>query len=214
MNKERLGSLISVVGLDGCGKSTTINNIRKVLISNGYETAVTKANTDDNKEKYGRYLEGADDIETLLTFLLMQRQQYRETVARLAIGSIVIADRWDESFNAYHSNYGILSKDESLRDKLHDLAFGDVTPDKTIYLRMTPEQSAKRMARRGELDYFDKKSLEYNDKIAAFYDHELATRSEWMEVDATMPEEEVARVAIGGIMDAITRDSSEGSDEQ
>ena len=160
--------LISITGLDGCGKGTQISLLKKYLEKKNIPVFYSKAYTEDIKETFSPYLEHWGPVAIMLFFQALHTQQYSEAVRAIKEGKIVIADRWDESYIVYHSQYGILAKDETLRKQLLQLAFKDVKPNITFCIDIPAEMAQRRTEVRGQ-DFFDKRSLSYHRKMRSGY---------------------------------------------
>lgn len=188
-------NLYAFAGVDGSGKSTLINNVRNELENEGCDVFVSKANTEEIKDLFGDFVESADDIETLFYFQILHRRQYKIAMSKLASGFVVLADRWDESYDAYHSNYGVLSNKDELRNELNDMAFGNVHPDRTFYVDTPIEVANSRISRRGA-DFFDRKALNYNKTIANYYDNVASNNESWVRLNGCESPENIALRAL------------------
>lgn len=173
--------LICITGIDGCGKGTQIWLLKKALESRGLNIFVSKAYGDSEKESFAHFFHFWDNLAITLIFQGLHRQQYIDAKKAQEDGKIVIADRWDESYLAYHKQFGIFSKRKQLRDELHDLAFEGVKPNLTILIDTTVEEADARMIARGK-DFFDSKDVEYHSRMRAAY-LEMAKDSGWVIVD-------------------------------
>lgn len=189
--------LISITGLDGCGKGTQIALLKKHLEKKGKVVFYSKAYTDDIKAIFSPYLEYWSPIARMFFFQALYAQQCIESVRALKEGKIVIADRWDESYIAYHSQYGILAKNKKLRNQLHQLAFRGIKPDLTFFLDIPPEMVFERTKLRGQ-DFFDKGSLEYHRKMREGY-LKLAKERNWIIIDGTQTVETIHKIIVAEV---------------
>lgn len=184
--------LICVTGLDGCGKGTQISFLKKYLEKKGKMVFYSKAYTNDIKETFSLYLEYWEPIARMFFFQSLFVQQRKEVMEALKQEQIVIADRWDESYIAYHSQYGELAEDNGLREQLHQLAFKGLLPDITFFIDIPAEMVRQRTELRGQ-DFFDKGSLEYHSKMREGY-LKLAKERSWITIDGTRTVRAVHRI--------------------
>ncbi|MBN2857801.1 MAG: dTMP kinase [Candidatus Delongbacteria bacterium] len=149
--------IISFEGLDGCGKSTQISMLKKLLDGSGYRTEVLREpGGDPICEKIREILLDKKNLNMcntteLLLYIASRAQLVKSGIAPLIEqGVIVILDRFLDSTTAYQG-YG--RKLDLLTVKmLNELATdsGRFVPDLTFFLDMDPEISMKRMHSRGE----------------------------------------------------------------
>lgn len=172
---------IAFSGLDGCGKGSQIEFLSRYLESKGQSVYISKAYGQPEKELFSQYVETMDQVSLLFLFQALHSEQYIRTKKALDDGKVVLADRWDDSYLAYHSRFGVLSDDESLRNRLNQLAFNDLKPDFTVYLKVSVEVSMKRTLARGA-DFFDKKGFEYHSAMKEQYE-KLLLQENWVSVD-------------------------------
>ena len=185
-------NLYAFAGIDGAGKTTLINGLSSELRIKGHEVFVSKAYTQEHKDAFQSFLETADDVEIMFMFQAFQRRQRNEALAKLAIGNIVLADRWSESYEAYHSQNGKLSRDDELRRVIDHLAYEDLTPSKTFYLRTKASIAMRRTHERGA-DFFDAKAISYHQKQAHFYDERAERDESWVTLDGHQSPEELVQ---------------------
>ncbi|MDP3093309.1 MAG: dTMP kinase [bacterium] len=173
--------LICITGIDGCGKGTQIYLLREVLERKGLRIFISKAYDEAEKEGLSHFFLYWDDVAITLAFQALHRQQFVKATEALGAGQIVLADRWDESYLAYHSQFGLLSQDEGLRRRLNKIAFEGKKPDLTFLLKISPERAGLRTEARGR-DFFDGKDLEYHARMAEAYET-LACAEGWVILD-------------------------------
>ena len=144
--------LIAFSGIDGGGKTTQVEILRQVLIDSGYEVVVTKAYNEEMKEKFKYYVENWADEARMFLFQAFHARQFDETCDALKKGAIVLADRWDESFIAYHSNFGPLADKSDFRLKLNTEAFHGLLPDVGFFFDVPVEIARQRRESRGKIE--------------------------------------------------------------
>jgi len=156
--------LFTITGIDGSGKSTQIYLLKKFLEIKGYSVSVSKAYGNAEKEGLAHFFQYWDDLTVTFIFQGLHRQQYVETKKRLNDGQIVLADRWDETYLAYHTKFGFLSENHKTMYRLNKLAFEGLVPDITFFIDTPIEEARRRLEARG-MDFFDKKSAEHHLKM-------------------------------------------------
>lgn len=144
-----LGRFITFEGGDGSGKSTQIRLLQKYLQSQGIETVLTREPGGSvGGEDIRKLLVTGDpdrwDEQTEALLFYAARRNHIETLIKpaLAEGKWVLSDRFFDSSIAYQS-YG-RGLDLTYLLKIHQLAIGDFTPDKTFILDIDPEIGLKR----------------------------------------------------------------------
>jgi dTMP kinase len=128
--------LVTITGIDGCGKGTQLQHLAAFLQGQGRSVFVSKAYGDAEKELFALFIERATDEAVMFLFQAMHAEQRAKAARAQERGEIVLADRWDESYEAYHSQYGVLSHDTELRQRLNEVAFRGWRADTTILLRV------------------------------------------------------------------------------
>ncbi len=156
--------LFAITGIDGSGKSTQIYLLKKFLERKGHAVSISKAYGNAEKESLAHFFQYWDDLTITLIFQGLHRQQYVEAKKSLSKGKIVIADRWDETYLAYHTEFGFLSENHEIMYRLNKLAFEELIPDITFFIDTPIEAAQRRLKARG-MDFFDKKSAEHHLKM-------------------------------------------------
>ncbi len=146
---SRRGKFITFEGLDGTGKSTQIRKLAGALRSAGHEVIETREpGGTEAGEKIRRLLldsatEGLSSLAEMALMFAARAQHIAEVIEpALAIGQIVLCDRFTDSTEAYQGNGRRLGSDVVL--KLHRLLCGDIQPDLTILLDSEPGLSLGR----------------------------------------------------------------------
>lgn len=160
--------IICITGIDGCGKGTQKELLATRLQNAGKTVFLSKAYGDAEKECFSAFMEYWSQESILFAFQALHVEQRVRAKRAEARGEIVIADRWDESYVAYHTAYGILENDPTLRDRLNEIAFAGIVPDHTFFLDVSVEEAEKRLVTRG-MDFFDKRGVEYHNTMRSQY---------------------------------------------
>ena len=167
------GTLITLEGGEGAGKSTLCSALRERLEREGYRPIATQepAGTELGRhvkaffEEQAR-LGGIDPAAELFLFEAARAQHVREVIRpALSGGHIVLCDRFTDSTVAYQGYGRGLSLDQI--EVCNQLATGGLTPDLTLLLDLPPEGGlarARREAGRKD-DSIGGESLEFHRRV-------------------------------------------------
>jgi len=171
---KKPGLFITFEGLDGCGKSTQARLLARALRQMGYAVLLTR---EPGGTKLGNRLRRfllhpeskvCPEAELLL-YLADRAQHVQEVIApALAKGKVVISERFADSTIAYQgAGRGIPHK--QIRE-LNKFAVGEVTPNITILLDISPAAARKRMAKDAEpADRFERLAQSFHQRLAKEY---------------------------------------------
>ncbi|MEK7608041.1 MAG: dTMP kinase [Patescibacteria group bacterium] len=168
-------------GIDGCGKGTQKEFLADYYRGLGNRVFLSKAYGDAEKECFSAFIERWSQEAILFLFQALHTEQRKKAEQALQRGEIVIADRWDESYLAYHEAFGILSMYPALRARLNEIAFASMAPDVTFLIDLSEESARKRLQSRG-MDFFDRLSADYHRTMRRKY-LELAKERNWIVID-------------------------------
>ncbi|MGB0635420.1 MAG: dTMP kinase [Paracoccaceae bacterium] len=164
------GLFITLEGIDGSGKSTQANALKKTLNKNGNIAILTREPGGSVGAELIRKLlvEGDPDRwspETeMLLFTAARRDHFEKTIRpALEKGKIVISDRFADSTRVYQgATRGDL---RALVDQLHQLMIG-YEPDLTLIIDVDPQESlARGLARGSGEDRFEDFGLDFQKKL-------------------------------------------------
>jgi len=167
-----IGKLITFEGIDGCGKTTQIKKLEEYLIFKGYNilllrepggTLVGEKIRDILLNKKNNI---ADITEAFLYASSRAQLVDERILPELSAGKIVIMDRFVDSsyvYQGYARGLGI----ETVK-AINDIATKKLIPDKTIYIDITPEESAKRITKR-ETDRLENEGIVFQRKVYEGY---------------------------------------------
>ncbi|MEM4133997.1 MAG: dTMP kinase [Candidatus Micrarchaeia archaeon] len=165
------GKFIVLEGIDGCGKSTQIENIANYLFSKDKSNHILITREPTMISSYGKkvrdLLKKQKNIEknaALFTRLYVNDRKFhikKMIIPAMKQGCIVISDRYKYSTFAYQLSQG--DKLENLI-KLHK---GLLVPDLVLILDISEEESIKRTSDQKEKELFEKK--EFLRKVKANY---------------------------------------------
>lgn len=177
--------LIVVDGVDGCGKTISIEYLKEYLISKGQNVHLTKAIGSDKNGLAMRQLllENKFDVQDIddLLVLACHINSLKEVNEYLSLGYTVIHDRYLASYWAYNFQVPFNEVGKENRNKVLNLFNLYLTdrniigkePDLSLYIDISAEKAKERMLQRNKpLTYTDNGSLEYfQNLIAAFKDY-------------------------------------------
>ena len=202
----RRGLLISIEGIDGCGKSTQAARLCEQLVARGLPVGRAQAPGVVLREPGGTpageqirkvLLHDTDQLSPWTEALLYAAAR-AELVARvvrpaLAAGRVIVLDRYLDSSLAYQGHARGLGMDAVLA--VNAAAVGDALPDLTVVLDVAPAAAAGRAT--GAPDRIEREGLDFQRAVADGF-AAVAARfpSRVVAVDGDRPVDDVA-AAIG-----------------
>lgn len=165
------GLFITFEGIDGCGKTTQLENVRKLLEENGIECVTTR---EPGALKLGSQIREillhydgvvADNCEMFL--FLADRSQHVETFIKpmLEEGKVVLCDRHTDSTIAYQG-YGRGGDVEKLTE-LNKIATNGLVPDLTFLFDVSVETGHDRAGK--DLDRLELAGKEFFERTRQGY---------------------------------------------
>ncbi|MGB5326053.1 MAG: dTMP kinase [Pseudomonadales bacterium] len=202
------GKFITVEGLEGAGKSTNLAFLCSRLAHFAVRHVVTR-------EPGGTPL--AEEIRRLLLLpreekmaplcelllLFAARAQHIDQVIEpaLARGDWVVSDRFTDATFAYQGAGRSLGTDRV--NDLEALVQGTLRPDLTIFLDVPLQVGLARVARRGELDRFEREKTEFFERVRGAYLQRIAAEPQrFVHIDASRDLSAV-QADIGEALDAL-----------
>lgn len=187
--------LISFEGIDGCGKSTQIELLKNYL--NGKDRTVhifrEPGGTELSEKIRSLLLHDSDEMDPVTEMLLFsaaRSQLISEKVKPLlSKGEVVILDRFYDSTTAYQG-YGRKSVPIETIHKLNRIASHNTAPDITFYLKISPDDAAKRTANQNK-DRMEKAGKQFFDDVATGYDQLSQTENRFVTLDATQEADKI-----------------------
>ena len=200
------GRFVVLEGIDGCGKSTQIEALRRWLptsglLATGAELLVTREPGGTALGAALRQLllhppgEAAPEPMAELLLYAADRAQHVEQCIRpaLAAGHWVLSDRYSGSTAAYQG-YG-RGLDLARIAQLELLATGGLAPDLTLWLELPLAESLRRRGER-TADRIEASGEAFLQRVIDGF-AALAAGRGWRRVDATGPPEQVAADCCG-----------------
>ena len=202
------GRLITVEGLDGSGKSTLVEGLAEALREGGRPVAVLREPGGVRIAELIRTLVKDPELHIgaraeALLYAASRAQLVEERIEpALASGTWVLLDRFVDSSLAYQGAGRELGVEAVA--ELNAFATGGLAPDRTLLLRIGPEERHRRLAARGEpTDRLEREPDAFFATIAAAYEALAAAEPERFAVlDGTLSPESVLVAAI----DALPRE--------
>ena len=166
------GTLITLEGVEGSGKSTQCARLAESLRARGLDVVLTREPDGTRMGAAIRRLfetDGPPPGPLTQVFLFMAaRHQHLVEVIRpaLARGALVISDRYMDATLAYQG-FGQGVALETIRD-LNAMATGGLVPDLTLVLDLAPAVGMTRIKGR-RLDAFEKMDLGFHHRVREGY---------------------------------------------
>ncbi len=204
MNKK--GLFISFEGGEACGKSTQIKLLKEYVstLKNKEDFVFVRepGGTPLTEEIRRLLLNYEIDKPLPMTELLLfcaARVEDVEKIIKPALekGKIVIADRFYDSTIAYQGMARNIMNVEQIL-KLTKTIIGDIKPDLTFYLKLSPEEAFKRKSKINEgLDRIEKEGLLFHKQVEKGYDYISNLEKErFVIIDANKTPDEISNEII------------------
>ena len=200
------GCLIAFEGVEGSGKSTQLELLRRLLEERGREVVVTRepGGTPAGERVRALVLDPAVELHPRAEALLFAaaRAELVEAVIRPALerGAVVLCDRYLDSSLAYQGGARGLGRGPV--EQINRFATGGLLPDLVVLLDLDPAAGLARRPR--DPDRIEAQDLGFHRRVRdAFRDLAAAEPGRFAVVDAAAPVEEVAdqiRAAVLGLL--------------
>jgi dTMP kinase len=200
-----LGVFITFEGGEGCGKSTQSKLLLKKLEQQNIPVVLTHepggTGLGNELRKALKREQGSSIFPQAELFLFAaSRAQLVAEVIRPALedGKVVICDRFTHSTVVYQG-YG-RGLDLAFVETVNNMATGNLKPDLTVFLDISPEQGLAR--KRNKKDRFELEDLSFHRRVREGY-HKVAAAEpdRWLVIDASLPKAKIAEI----IWDRISR---------
>ncbi len=168
---KRKPKFITLEGVDGAGKSTHINFIKKYLADKKIDYKFTREPGGTILGEKLREILLNDDMhpetESLLMFAARYEHIDKVIKPNLADGISVISDRFTDATYAYQSGgkYVEKAKITILKEWVHK----GLIPDLTILFDLPIDVSISRLNRTGDLDKFEREEKSFHERIRNSY---------------------------------------------
>jgi dTMP kinase len=203
------GRLITLEGIDGAGKTTLAAALRDALATRGHDVHVLREPGGVRAAERIRELVKDPDSDIgpraeALLYAAARAQLVDERLRPLlARGALVLLDRFVDSSLAYQGAGRELGID-TVRE-INALATGGLTPDRTLLLRLAPEQGRTRSHDRlTPPDRLEREADDFFARIAAAYDDLAAAEpARIVVIDASRSPGQVLADALAAIDDLV-----------
>jgi dTMP kinase len=166
---RRAGRFITFEGIDGSGKSSTMERVAAALKAEGIDVVTTREETPTERGAWVRKAvsEGWDPIATTLLFVADRAAHAPEIEAWLAAGKTVLCDRYVHSTYAYQSVTlaGRLQDPSGFLRRLHEPWCP--MPDHVLLFRADPVRCLERVRKRGQTTAYEK--VEFLNRVQEAY---------------------------------------------
>lgn len=206
---RKKGFLVSIEGIDGSGKSTLAASLVSALSSYGFPVLLTKE-------------PGATELGTILRSLVQKKEmpicskaeyllfaadraQHFEQIIIPALekGKIIISDRMADSSLVYQG-YG-RGLEKNMINQINTWTMNDITPDITIYVKVSAQTAFKRIIKRNaEFTSFEKEQTDFIERLITGFDEVFAARSNTVWCDGEQTPENISNQATQSIISWIT----------
>ena len=192
--KKKLGTFITLEGIDGCGKSTLAKNLTSALQALGQNILLTK---EPGGSKLGISVrqilhEQPEPLEAVSEFLLFaadRAEHFRKIIIpALELNTTVISDRCADSSVAYQG-YG-RGLDVTFITYVNAIAMVGVIPTLTIFIELDPHIAFARIqARGGRLTSIESRGPDYLERVQNGFKSLFKNRSNVLRLDGRLTQE-------------------------
>lgn len=152
------GRFIAFEGIDGSGKSSTLDRVAKALARDGHDVVATREETATERGAWVRQSIAGKwpPLATTFLFLADRAAHAKEIEAWLAAGKTVLCDRYVLSTYAYQglTLQGVVPDPRAFLGALH--AGWCPLPDKVLLFKADPARCVERVRRRGATTDYEK----------------------------------------------------------
>jgi dTMP kinase len=202
------GIFVTFEGIEGCGKTTQVELLKRYLEALGHEVVVTREPGGCFiGEKIRKILLDPENRGmTALTELLLYEASRAQHVAdviepALEEGKTVISDRFYDASTAYQGYARGLGADRV--NELNLVATGGLRPDLTIVLDLPASEGLRRLGR--DLDRIESEALDFHEKVRNGYIEIAGNDPERVKVVSSAGDLDNTAAEITGIVDELLR---------
>lgn len=182
------GNFFVFEGIDGGGKTTQINILKKKLKKQGHDVVVSKALMGSKKFLVNKFMHSfnfeKNSIPTMLLFQSLFARQAENVQEALKNNKIVLADRWSPSFWVFHQNFGPLKNKIDRLHILDEIAFRGLSPNLTFLLDIPESVAYERRKNRKIVDVFEQEALKIFSITRLSYLTMSKSKENWVIINA------------------------------
>ena len=199
------GRFVTVEGIEGAGKSTQMDVIRRYLEEREISVVMTREPGGAPLSEAVRTLlldpdnRGmSSDTELLLVFAARAEHLHKVIRPALESGDWVLSDRFTDATFAYQGGgRGIEAARIAI---LEEWVQGRLRPDMTLLLDVPVETGMTRIAERGKPDRFEREDRQFFQRIRDSYLQRAAAEPQRIRlIDARAPVQQVSREALAAV---------------
>lgn len=188
----RRGQLIAFEGIDGSGKSSTMERVAAALRASGQPVETTREETASERGEWVRkaVAERWDPLAATFLFLADRAQHVAEIGPLLDAGRTVLCDRYVHSTYAYQSVTlaGRVPDPRTFLRRLHEPWCP--APDHVLLFQADPARCLERVRKRGDATAYEK--VEFLARVQEAYMAEARSDGRFAVLDAERPIEALA----------------------
>ena len=204
------GTLITIEGLDGAGKSTLADALQRELAARAADAGPVELLREPGGVEVSERIRALVKDPALAVLARTEALLYAAARAQLVeerlrplldAGAVVLLDRFVDSSLAYQGAGRSLGVEQVRAINL--FATGGLVPDRTLLLRLSPADGRARQHERAlKPDRLEREGDDFFAAIAAAYDELARAEPERIRViDARQPPEQVLRDALAAVAD-------------
>ena len=203
------GKFIVFEGPDGSGKTTILNNVNKILLSEGYKTNLLRepGGTEISEKIRDIIIDndniGMDPKTEALLFAASRAQLVSEKIKPLIeAGEIILCDRFILSSLTYQGVGRGLGVNEI--KEINDFATGGLKADLTIFFNINYKDALIRKRANFTADRLENEDFDFHKKIFnAYLDMAHIYKDEICQIDASKSIDEVSKSALDLIKNVL-----------
>ena len=168
------GRFITFEGIEGCGKTTQVERLKRCLEAGGHRVEVMRepGGTVISEAIREILLDPANGMMSSATELFLYEAARAQLVAErigpaLESGVTVICDRFFDSTSAYQG--GGRGFEDRLLEELHRLATGGLAPDLTLFIDVRVETGLGRTIEDRPLDRIEQESRAFHESVRSAF---------------------------------------------
>lgn len=205
---KKKGLLVTLEGIDGCGKSLLAQNIYQKLTEQNIPVVLTKQPGGTQLGLKLRQILHEEknhvcDLAEYLLFAADRAQHIKEIIIpELNLGKTIISDRMADSSLAYQG-YGRNLNIENIK-LINNWAMQNIEPDLIFYIEIDIKTAQERIFKRKEaLTSFEKEKSEFWEKVIRGYEQIFKNKKNIIKLDGKLSPEKLTTLALTEIINKL-----------